>query len=288
MRNNDKLRCESLARAALGEPAKREGAELLYRCPHPEGHKNGDAHPSMKVNPKKDVWLCGPCGAKGEAWALAAFIAGVDASDKARVMTWLKGKGLLDGAKRKAKADGRGPVVASYVYMDAQGNPVCRKLRHEPGVGGKPKDYTWERFEGSEWKSGLGDPPIIPPLYRLREIKDQPLVFLFESNPDVDLACSMELAATTSGGCNSWHPEYAEVFRGKCVCVVPDNDGPGAGYAATVCASLYEKVDSLKVVSVAPERDFTRWIQAGGTAECALRYVGASPRLAPRERHPQE
>jgi len=31
-----KLACEQVARAALGEPAKREGAELLYYCPQPE------------------------------------------------------------------------------------------------------------------------------------------------------------------------------------------------------------------------------------------------------------
>ena len=60
-----KFTCEQVARAGLGEPAKRECAELLYHCPHPERHRNGDAHPSLKINPKKDVWMCGPCGAAG-------------------------------------------------------------------------------------------------------------------------------------------------------------------------------------------------------------------------------
>jgi hypothetical protein len=69
------LKCEDVARAAMGEPAKCEGAELLYRCPQPDCHKNGDSHPSLKINPKKNVWACFPCDAKGKAWALAAFIA---------------------------------------------------------------------------------------------------------------------------------------------------------------------------------------------------------------------
>jgi len=37
------LTCGDVARAVWGEPPKREGAELLYRCPHPEGYKNGDS-----------------------------------------------------------------------------------------------------------------------------------------------------------------------------------------------------------------------------------------------------
>ena len=40
------MKCEDVARAGLGEHVKREGAELIYRCPHPESHKNSDAHPT--------------------------------------------------------------------------------------------------------------------------------------------------------------------------------------------------------------------------------------------------
>ena len=50
--------CQQVARA-VGEPAKRQGAELLYRCPHPDRHNHGDRNPSLGVNPQKDVWKCG-------------------------------------------------------------------------------------------------------------------------------------------------------------------------------------------------------------------------------------
>jgi hypothetical protein len=149
------LKCEAVVRAGLGEPAKREGAELVYRCPQRERHKNGDSHPSLKINPKKNVWACFPCNANGKAWALAAFIAGMSAEDKPAVTAWLRGKGLLDGANRKAKVGGRGPCVATYNYTDAQGNPLARKLRFEPGAKGKPKDFSWDRWEGGKWLSGL-------------------------------------------------------------------------------------------------------------------------------------
>jgi len=145
--------CEAIARAWRGEPAKREGAELLYRCPHPEGHKNGDSHPSLNINPKKNVWACFPCGASGTAWKLAAFLAGVDAGDKAAIKAWLKDKGLLNGAKRKAKADGRGLCVATYCTMKRKETPLPASCASSPvgtvrkktlrGNGGRAASGHW-------------------------------------------------------------------------------------------------------------------------------------------------
>jgi len=275
------LSCETIARAALGEPLKREGVELLYRCPRPQRHSNGDAHPSLKVNPKKDVFLCGPCGAKGKAWALAAFLTGCDSSDKSAVKAWLKGRGLLNGRGHKARANGRGPVVATFVHEDVEGRPVCRKLRHEPGAGGREKDYTWERFEGGRWKPGLGTPSIVPPLYRLPHIKGERVIFLFESHTDVECAVKMGLAATTSGGADSWRKEYADPLAGKDVCLIPDNDVAGAGYATKACGSLSAKARLLKLVSIAPYPDFRRWAEAGGTRDKVLALYEAAPAFRP-------
>jgi len=277
-----KLLCEDVART-LGSPVKREGPELVYRCPHPEKHTNGDAHPSLKINAKKDVFLCGPCGAKGKAWALAAFIAGVNPSDKQVVRAWLAEKGLLSkrGRKSETKTDGRGPVVATFVHEDADGHPVCRKLRHEPGANGKEKDYTWQSYENGEWKDGLGSPKIIPPLYRLPQIKDEPIIFLFESHTDVERAVSMRLPATTSGGADSWRPEYGDTLAGKDVCLTPDNNTAGARYAAIVCQSLHGRATSLRVVSIAPHPDFRRWADAGGTLERFLDMWEAAPEWQP-------
>src|SRR5271157_352431 len=220
-----KFTCDQLARVAWGEPAMREGGELFYRCPHPDRHKNRDAHPSLKINPKKDVWACFPCNAKGKAWALAAFIAGCDPGDKAAVKAWLKERGLMDGAKRKAKANGRGPCVATYLYTDAQGKPLARKLRFEPGPNGKKKDFAWERWEGGRWASGLG--AIKTPLYRIAEIVNGPFVVLTEGEKDADAGAGIGLATTTSGGTGSWRDDHAEWLRGKDVVIIPDADEAG-------------------------------------------------------------
>jgi hypothetical protein len=70
------LQCEAVARGALGEPTKREGGELVWRCPHPERHQHGDAHPSLKVNPQNDVFMCAPRDAKGKVCAQGVGVNG--------------------------------------------------------------------------------------------------------------------------------------------------------------------------------------------------------------------
>ena len=85
-----KFTCPQIARAKLGSPAKTSGAELLFHCPN-----HDDRRPSLSVNPAKNVWLCGPCGASGGPWALAAFLAHVDAADKRAVISALRKWGLL-------------------------------------------------------------------------------------------------------------------------------------------------------------------------------------------------
>jgi putative DNA primase/helicase len=68
------------------------GDERFYHCPNP---KHDDHHPSLQINEKKNLWLCGPCGMAGNAWQLAAFIGGLDPSDKPGVRSWLHQRGLL-------------------------------------------------------------------------------------------------------------------------------------------------------------------------------------------------
>jgi hypothetical protein len=52
--------------------------------------RHDDVHPSLSINATRDVWMCGPCGVGGTAWQLAAFLAGVEPSNKHGVLEWLK------------------------------------------------------------------------------------------------------------------------------------------------------------------------------------------------------
>ena len=74
--------CLDVARAAGLEELERRGDERLFECP-----RHDDSHPSLLINPHKyeengGVYMCGPCGVSGTAWALAAFLAGKSPSDK--------------------------------------------------------------------------------------------------------------------------------------------------------------------------------------------------------------
>jgi hypothetical protein len=79
------LNCIEVARAGVGEPLKHVGEEFFFVCPN---HKDHD--PSLKVNRKKNVWICGPCAASGNAWELAAFIAKLNPKNKQGMTLWLK------------------------------------------------------------------------------------------------------------------------------------------------------------------------------------------------------
>jgi hypothetical protein len=271
--------CEQVARAGLGEPGKPEGAELPFRCANLDRHKNGDAHPSLKINTKKDTWGCFVCGVGGTAWQLAAFIAGVNAGEKAAVKAWLKDTGLLNATKRKAKADGRGSCVATYLYTNRQGNPVARKSRYEPGPKGKPKDFAWERWEGGKWASGLGT--VKTPLYRIAEIINEPFVVLTEGEKDADAGARIGLHTATSGGTGSWREDHAEPLRGNSVVVVADADEPGRVEAQKRAASLFGKAASVKVCEIPDCKDLAEGIERGWTRERLHSLFSETPEWKP-------
>lgn len=255
------LSCEAVARAALGEPLKREGAELIWRCTNTERHRNGDTHPSLKVNPRKNVWACFPCAENGTAWQLAARLARLGPSDRAGVTAWLKERGLLDGKKSAKAANAHGPCVAEYVYRDAAGNPEARKLRFEPGANGRKKDFGWQRWQNGTWADGLAG--LQTPLYRLPEITHERVVVLTEGEKDADAGARIGMPTTTSGGTGTFRLDHAEGLRGKDVVIVTDADDPGREYAQKVAAMLYGKAATVRVCEIRGSKDLAKAIEKG-------------------------
>jgi hypothetical protein len=263
----------------LGSPARIHGDELIYRCAHAERHRNGDAHPSLCINIKKDVFICGPCGVSGTAWQLAAFIAGLDASDKAVVTEWLRKQGLLKGHSQSDKHRKRN-LVATYEYRGPEGHPVARKLRFEPGRNGVSKEFSWQRCEKGKWVDGLGS--VEPSLYRLPEIKNEPFVILVEGEKDADCGAALGLPTTTSGGCNSWRPSHADILTGKKVVVLADADEPGRKHARRIADSLRGKVESLKVFELPGAKDLALWVEGGGSKDALLELIQPQPEWQPQ------
>lgn len=93
------LLCTDIAEAAQLGSGKKSGAELLFKCPH---HENRD--PKLNINEAKNCWTCWVCDKSGNAWTLAAHIAGVSPDNKPAVTAWLRDRGLLNSNGDRATA----------------------------------------------------------------------------------------------------------------------------------------------------------------------------------------
>jgi len=261
------LTCEAVAGAWGGEPAKRQGDELLWHCPHPERHNHGDRKPSLGVNPKKDWWKCWPenVGGKG-GWSLAAFIACVSPDDKPAVAAWLRERGLLDAGRRK--------IMATYGYTDEAGTLLYQVVRYEP------KDFRQRRPDGKGgWIYNLNGVRRV--LYRLPDVMRAYELLVVEGERDVETARELGLVATCNpGGAGKWRPEFAESLRGKRVTVTCDADPPGVRHGHDEAGSIVAVAVSLRFIEALPQaKDLTEWVERGGTREQLLRIIEETPTL---------
>lgn len=259
------LECAAIARATLGEPAKRQGAELLWLCP-----RHDDKHPSLQVNPSKDVWLCGPCGSGGNPWQLAAFIAGLNPDDKAAVAAWLRQRGLLEANDH----GGERRIVAEYDYRDENGKVLFQTVRYQP------KDFRQRRPDGKGgWIWNLDGVSLVP--YRLPQWNDKPTVYLVEGEKDADALWKLDLPATCNPmAAGKWREQYNPWLKGKRVVIFPDNDPPGEAHALDVARHLLPVAVAVKIVrlpGLPAKGDVSDWLAAGGTREKLGELVKAAP-----------
>ena len=87
------------------------------------------------------------------------------------------------------------------------------------------------------------------------------------------------VVATTSGGVDTWRPEFKGFYSGADVVMVPDNDDQGRKYADAVAQSVAPVARSVKVVNLPglPEKgDLTDWLDAGHAKEEFFSVVEAA------------
>ncbi len=240
---------------------------MVYRCPRPGRHANGDAHPSLKINFRKNVWACFPCGAGGTAWQLAAFLAGLDAGDKRGVSTWLRGQGLL---RNDSKSD-VSRILAEYDYRDESGKLLYQVVRYEP------KGFRQRQPDGvGGWRWNLDGVRRV--LYRLPELLNSAQVLVCEGEKDCETAFALELVATCNpGGAGKWREAYDDSLRGKSVAIIADADAKGRRHAEQVAASLSGKAKSVKVLELPQGKDLSEWVAAGGTRDILLELIQSTP-----------
>lgn len=136
-----------------------------------------------------------------------------------------------------------GRPTACWIYDEphqGQRHELMRTYRFDyKDEDGKDKKQFRPVHPGSDgWH--LGDPPGPLPLYNLPYLDTDHLVIVVEGEKCADLVKGLGLVATTSSH-GAQAPEKTDwsPLAGKTVCIVPDHDEPGEGYAQAVGRLLW-------------------------------------------------
>jgi hypothetical protein len=157
-------------------------------------------------------------------------------------------------------------VIAEYVYQQADGTPYLRVQRTDT------KQFWQSHWNGESWIWGKPKGrPKIP--YRLPDIAkhQHATIFVVEGEKDADRLAGLGLVATTaSEGAGKWAAYLNQYFRGRDVCVLPDNDDQGVAHAQDIITNLLGVAAKVRVVQLAglpPKGDVSDWLDQGGTAD---------------------
>jgi 5S rRNA maturation endonuclease (ribonuclease M5) len=163
-----------------------------------------------------------------------------------------------------------------YTYKDLDGEIRHFVARlHHPTKG---KEF----IQGTP--QGWGLKGVTPILYRLKDWVNSTFVCIVEGEKDADTVLDkLKLPATTNcGGSEKWRPEYSELFRGKNVVILRDNDEAGEKHATRVARELRETAKNIFVINLSklPKGDITDWVEKeGGTKDQLLSIMKQSKPL---------
>jgi putative DNA primase/helicase len=240
---------------------KKSGKEYEALCPF-----HNDKNPSFKITPGKELYHCFGCKAGGDVFDLVGKLEGI-VDFPARVCRVAELAGVapqpIEEESPKAK---RGPIVATYDYVDAAGKLIYQVCRHEPGTDGKKKDFLQRQPDGrGGWIYKMEGVSLLP--YRLPAVIASQTIWCPEGEKDCHTLESLGLTATTnSGGVNKWPEDgFRDILAGKTIVVIADNDEPGRKLAALKAQTL-SAVATVRMVALPGQfKDVTEYVAAGHT-----------------------
>jgi hypothetical protein len=171
-------------------------------------------------------------------------------------------------------------VESRYAYLDERGQFLFEVLRYSP------KGFATRVPAGWLWNDIVKGKPTDERrvLYRLPEVLMATDVLIVEGEKDCETARSMGLVATCNpGGSSRWHRDYVELFRGRRVQIIADADESGRRHARDIAGSLVPVAESVKLIEFSMVKDFTEWVEAGGTVEQLMEIFWSMPALGPRD-----
>jgi hypothetical protein len=225
---------------------KRSGDHATAKCP-----AHDDKTPSLSVDEGTDGRVLLKCHAGCEAEAIVSAV----------------GKTMADLMPEKNRT--RPEEIGWYDYRGENGKVRFQVVRYDP------KDFRQRRPDsagGWIWNTK----GVKPCVYRLPELLAHPkqgLVFVCEGEKDADLMASLGYCATTNpGGAGmGWKDAYSEVFEGRMVCILEDNDDGGRAHAKKTKASLERyrasRVEILSLPGLSKGGDVFDWFMKSGSTK---------------------
>ncbi len=204
-------------------------------------------------------------------------------------------------------------LLKTYDYIDHNGRLLFQALRFEPKdfrqrrphngkfAWGLSAGWYEQKIANSDYvflHSGDAQADTPPTatwiesvdliLYRLPEvitaIQVGQTIFICEGERDADNMALWGFTATTCPlGAGKWKPTYTKSLSGcKEAIIIADKDVPGRKHASHIAAELLSIGIRVKIIELAdtaqsPVKDFTDWLDAGGTKEEFTEVINKAP-----------
>lgn len=242
---------EAVALELLGDPHERHHDGLEWRY---------GTRGSLSIRIDKGTWYDNEAGAGGGTLDL---IRRQNGGDKAAALEWLRERKLID---ERPAPKGKGQIVATYDFADAEGVVLFQVVRYEP------KNFRQRRPDGrGGWVWNMEGVRLVP--FRLPEVLaavGKRTIYIAEGEKGVLALEAIGLTGTNSpGGAGKWRKDYNAVFKGADVVILPDNDDAGRNHAKQVASHLLPVARSVRILALpglAPKGDVADWVANGGTA----------------------
>lgn len=223
--------------------------------------------------------------------------------NRGEALAWLKRERIYSSETRPsaaqpckpATASRAGHIVATYDYVDENGELIFQVVRFDP------KDFRQRRPARADddtgkvrggWVWNLDG--VLPVPYQLPElitaVATGKTIYIPEGEKDADSLRTLGFAATTNpGGAKKWKQDFAKYLQGADVVVLPDNHLDGREHGEMVAASLHgiaKRVRVLDIGAIWPacpaKGDVTDWLTLGeGDAGAFRQLVEALPEWKP-------